>query len=97
MRGVVSQFNDIADTTRQAGNSISEIQGGSESVMGVTQDISSALREQSSASDSIARQVEVIASMSESNTAAMNEVKGAAGSMNGLAQSMQTQLGKFVI
>jgi methyl-accepting chemotaxis protein len=97
MRGVVTQFSDIADTTRQAGASIQEIHTGSQNVMGVTQDISSALREQSAASESIAKQIEVIASMSESNSAAMTDVNDAAGTMNQLAQTMQSQLGKFVI
>jgi methyl-accepting chemotaxis protein len=97
MHGVVSRFGDIAGTTSQAGDAITQIRAGSEEVMTVTQDISSALREQSAASDSIARQVEVIASMSESSSSAMQGVSGAAGTMDQLAQRMQTQLGRFVV
>ncbi len=97
MRGVVAQFGSVADTTREAGTSIVEIQSGSGQVMVATQDIASGLQEQSTASDSIARQIEVIASMSESNAAAMNNVNAAAGAMNGLARTMNTQLGRFAV
>ncbi len=97
MRSVVTRFGSIADTTREAGASIVEIRSGSDRVMGVTRDISTALQEQSSASENIARQVEIIAAMSESNSTAINGLNVTAGTMDALARTMHGQLAKFVV
>jgi len=95
--GVVAKFNDIASSTRAAGQAILEIRSGSEQVVNMTLDISNALGEQKTASESIAQKIEVIASMSESNSVAMNSVNSASQRMDGLSQTMHQDLSRFVV
>ncbi|WP_306477640.1 methyl-accepting chemotaxis protein [Methyloversatilis sp.] len=91
------QFERIGASTHDAGLAIAEIQAESRKVLGATEDISRALLEQTSASESIARQVECIAGMSETNRHAVVSVGDAADAMNSLSQSMRQRLEKFVV
>lgn len=88
MHQVVAQVGNNAEGARRAGESITRIRESSVSVLNVSSDITTALKEQSSANDLIARQVEVIASMSEENTAAMNEARQASTQMMKLSAEM---------
>lgn len=91
------QFERIGASTHDAGLAIAEIQAESRKVLGATEDISRALLEQTSASESIAWQVECIAGMSETNRHAVVSVGDAADAMNSLSQSMRQRLEKFVV
>ena len=88
MHRVVNQVAANAESARQAGESIKRIREGSLRVVNVSTDIASALAEQSAASELIAKQVEVISSKSEENTAAMGEAGEASAEMKRLSAEM---------
>lgn len=95
MHQVVSQVGNNADGARAAGEAIARIRESSVRVLGVSSDIATALKEQSSANELIAKQVEVIASMSEENTAAMNEARLASIEMKRLSTEMHEMGNRF--
>lgn len=97
MRNVVMQTTANADSAKRAEETISAIRSGSEKVVEVTSDIATALQEQNSASDLLAKQVEVIASMSEENTAAMNSAHGASEKLKRLSVEMHEIVDKFKV
>ncbi len=82
---------------QQAGVAINQIKEGSGRVVSVVNDISSALAEQSSASDDIAKHVEEVAQMSEKNSAAANQTADAAGHLEQLTGAMRTLVSRFRI
>lgn len=93
----VSQVSEGVTLASQAGSAIVEIKHGAEEVVGVVNDISSALAEQSSASNDIASQVERVAQMTEENSAAAAESASAANHLRELATSMHTTVSRFKI
>ena len=95
MHRVVEQVTANADNVRKAGASIVQIREGSVRVVEVSSDIATALKEQSTASDVIAKQVEVISSMSEENTSAMGEAKEASRDMKRLSAEMHEMVNRF--
>jgi methyl-accepting chemotaxis protein len=95
MSSLVTQVTANAEGSRQAGAAISEIREGSTRVVGVAGDIAIALKEQSSASDLIANQVEVIASMSEENANAMVEARKASEELKRLSTDMHEIVERF--
>ena len=95
MRQVVGQVNSNAEGARQAGKSIVQIRDGAIRVVDVSSDIANALKEQSTASELIAQQVERIVSMSEANTAATGEATGASAEMKRLATEMHELVDRF--
>ena len=97
MTQVMNLARANAEVAREAGDSIVGIQNGSAEVMRATTDIASALSEQSAANDLIARQVEVIASMSEKNTTALGSVKQASNEMKDLAEEMHATVDRFKV
>jgi len=97
MRNVVAQTTTNADNAKRAEDTISAIRSGSGKVVEVASDIATALQEQNSASDLLARQVEVIASMSEENTAAMNSARGASEKLKQLSVEMHEIVDKFKV
>ena len=97
MHRVVEQVVSNADGTRQAGELMIQIREGATRVVDTSSEIDSALKEQSIASNQIARQVEVIASMSEENTAAMNEAREASEEMKLLSTEMHDMVDKFTV
>lgn len=97
MHRIVNQVTANAGSARQAGDSIVRIREGSSRVLKVSSDIATALIEQSTASELIAKQVEVIASMSEENTAAMSEAKRASEEMKQLSTEMHAMVDRFVV
>jgi len=60
-------------------------------------DISSALREQSSAATEIARNVERIAQMSEQNSAAVTDNAATVGQLDRLADGLQSEVSHFKV
>ena len=95
MHQVVDQVGNNAEGARQAGVSITQIRESSNRVLDVSSDIATALKEQSAANELIAKQVEVIASMSEENTAAMSEAKQASSEMKRLSTEMDALGNRF--
>ena len=95
MSVVVELANSNAEIARQAGGSIDDIQNGAAEVFNATNDIATALNEQSAANDLIAQQVEVIATMSEKNTVALGGVHQASAEMKQLSDEMHATVDRF--
>jgi methyl-accepting chemotaxis protein len=95
MHLVVDQVGSNAEGARQAGESIIQIRESSIRVLDVSSDIATALKEQSLANELIAKQVERIASMSEENTAAMNNARQASAEMKALSTEMDAIGNRF--
>lgn len=79
----------------KTGESMSRVQAATHQVINVVEDISTALREQSSASLQIAQNVEKIAQMTEENCAAINEVSLSANHLEQLAVTLKSSVGHF--
>jgi methyl-accepting chemotaxis protein len=97
METAVDQVSGGVALANQAGSAIIQIKDGAEQVVGVVNDISSALSEQSSASNDIASQVERVAQMTEENSAAAAESASAASNLQELANNMQAAVSRFKI
>jgi methyl-accepting chemotaxis protein len=92
--GVVQVEEGVA-LAREAGRSIVGIEGGSERLLAAVSDISDALKEQSQASNEIARHVERIAQMTEENSLAIRQTTSASQSLEELARSLQRDVSQF--
>ena len=79
----------------RAGSSMDKIQEGVQKVLASVGDISSSLREQSSASALIAKNVEGIAQMTEETSAIINDVSASADQLEQLAASLKQSVGQF--
>ncbi len=97
MHRIVEQVTSNADGARQAGELMIQIREGAIRVLDTSSEIDNALKEQNMASTQIAKQVEVIASMSEENTAAMNEAREASEEMKSLSTEMHDMVDKFTV
>jgi len=97
MAQIAKQVTENAQSAWQAGESIIPIREGSDRVVEASSDIATALKEQSTASELIAKQVEVIASMSEENTAAMSETKKASEALKQLSTEMRKLVDRFKV
>jgi len=86
-----------ASMANEAGGSIASIRGGAEQVVVAVEGISSALREQTAASEDIAKHVEQIAQMVDQNNAAVRETATAAAALQTLAASLKNEAGWFRI
>ena len=91
----VGQLNRGTRMAEQAGQSISEIQSVSARVVAVVNYISSALKEQSAASNDIASSIEQIAQMVNANNAASENVAAAAIEMENLADGLSASVRFF--
>jgi methyl-accepting chemotaxis protein len=81
--------------TQQAGSSIVEIESEAKRVAGVVNDITNSLKEQTEASNEIARNIENIASMVEENNMAASKAAGAAQKLEQLAEGLSRSIGSF--
>lgn len=79
----------------QAGNSINEIRDGAQRVSSVVSSISSAITEQSMASNDIASKLETIAQMSEESAVAVQHTFEAAKQLQGLSVSLHQTVAQF--
>jgi len=77
------------------GASMEKIQDGVQKVLAAIDDISSALKEQSSASHLIARNVESIAEMTEETSTVIKDVSLSAGNLEQLAAQLKATVGEF--
>ena len=83
--------------SQEAGRSIASLAETSQQVMSSVAEISSALKEQSQASNDIARHVESIAQMAEENTGAVAHTKDSAQRLESLAAGLQTAVMRFSV
>ncbi|AIR91074.1 methyl-accepting chemotaxis protein [Pseudomonas cremoricolorata] len=82
---------------QQAGEAIVHIRQSSGDVVRVVDQISLALREQTAASQDVARNVERIAQMSQQNSQAVEQTSDTAGDLQRLAQGLERQVNVFVL
>lgn len=97
MGQTVAQVEAGVALAGQAGQSIDEIRASTADVVHVVGDITSAIIEQGSASQSIATQVERVAQAAEENSAAANQSSESAGQMHALAERMNQLANRFKI
>lgn len=95
MKQGVGQVSHGVDQAAAAGSAIHRVQEQSRQVVGAIGEISTALREQSSASNEIAQNVERIAQMAEENNAAAAANAATAGELRRLAESLGQEVGRF--
>jgi methyl-accepting chemotaxis protein len=95
MESGVAQAGHGVELANQAGSSIIEIKNEAGRVVDVVGDISHSLREQSVASNEIARNVETIAQMTEENSTAVEQTAAAAHHLGEMAMSLQSMVGQF--
>jgi len=79
----------------RAGESMGHIRDGANQVISAVSDISSALREQSTASNQVAQNVEKIARMTEENSVAANEIATQAQQLESLAGALANTVSRF--
>jgi methyl-accepting chemotaxis protein len=95
MKAGVARVAEGVLLSQQAGDSISRVQEGSSQLLTMVNEISVALREQSVASQEIAKNVEHIAHMSESNSAAVDSVAKTAKTLKSMAEELQRDVASF--
>ncbi len=95
MRGGVLEVNQGVETAGTAGQAIIEIRDSSDKVLHVVDQISFALREQTAASQDVARTVERSAQMAEMNNVSVQELLKTSGGLKNLATSLQHEVSKF--
>ncbi|CAG0973574.1 Methyl-accepting chemotaxis protein McpQ [Burkholderiales bacterium] len=95
MQGGVSRVNEGVTLAARASDAMKRIHEGATQVIASVNDISNALREQSQASTSVARNVEQIAQMAEANHAAVNETASTAQELERLAGELQGQMRRY--
>ncbi len=95
MRGGVLEVSQGVETAGTAGAAIVEIRDSSEKVLQVVDQISFALREQTMASQDVARNVERSAQMAEMNNVSVQELLKTSGGLKSLATSLQHEVSKF--
>ena len=95
MAATVIQVDGGVALAQQAGDAISQIKAGSTQVVKTVSDISSALVEQSAASNNIAVHIEKVAQMAEENSAAAVKTADAANQLAQLAKEMRITVNRF--
>ncbi|MFA6014409.1 MAG: methyl-accepting chemotaxis protein [Gallionellaceae bacterium] len=95
MSANVAQVNQSAGLAHQTGLSINDIQEASQRVLSAVNDMASALSQQTSASQDIARNIEHIAQMTESSSAAMAQASSLAGTLEQSASELDQMVGRF--
>jgi len=91
----VEQVKTGVELAQQAGEAIVNIRKSSGNVVRVVDQISLALREQTAASQDVARNVERIAQMSQQNSQAVEETTETARSLQQLAHNLEQQVNVF--
>ena len=97
MENGVTQVSGGVALANQAGESITQIKAQVARVVQAVGDISDSLKEQSTAGNDIAKNVEKIAQMSEENSAAVQQTASAAQHLEQLASSLQSTIGRFKV
>ncbi len=97
MTAMVGQVDGGVALAQQAGNAINQIKIESGQVLRTVGEISSALVEQSKASNNIAVQIEKVALLTGENSTAAEQTAGAASQLAQLANDMRTTVNRFRI
>ncbi|OGS76513.1 MAG: hypothetical protein A2Z94_01230 [Gallionellales bacterium GWA2_55_18] len=97
MSSAVTQVSGGAALAQQAGDAINQIKEESNRVIATVSGISSALVEQSKASNDISAHVEKVAQMTEENHAATEATADAANNLAQLADSMRAAVNRFKV
>ena len=97
MRDTVVQVKAGRQLAEQAGQSIIEIRQAAGDVVNVVADIADSIAEQSTASQSIAQQLEHVAQAAEENNAASDETASSANELGTLAVDMRVTTDRFRI
>jgi len=87
--------NEGVELVDHARNALNKIKDSSLQTVEMIREISAATKEQSSASNEIARNVETIAQMTEHNSAVINEVASAAAHLEHMSSSLQNLTHRF--
>lgn len=95
VENAVSQVNQGVTHAREAGSAIEQIRSSTAKVVDMVNEMAQAISEQSAASNSIASNVERIATMSEDNHLTSGSTAQAAASLNDTAERMAETLGRF--
>ena len=95
MQGVVDKVSIGVERAQEANSAIQRIGEGSRRAVGMVEEITGAIREQGSATNNIATQVERIAQMSEGSSAAAERSAAAAQELDRLAAHMQEILSSY--
>ncbi|MBB5017946.1 methyl-accepting chemotaxis protein [Chitinivorax tropicus] len=91
----MGRVDEGVQLANQAGAAMQQIQSGSNRVLTVVQDISNALQEQGAASGDVARSVERIALMTESNNGSVRQTADAAKQLEALAMDLEGAVSRF--
>lgn len=91
----VKEVGVVANLANEAGESIRDIQEGAGRVVAVFSEISERLSEQSQASNDVARNVERIATMADTNDQAVQEAANASGELEKMASHLRDIVGRF--
>lgn len=97
MQDGVARVKKGVDQANRAGESVTAINHDSQRVVSTVNDINAALKEQSAATNEIAKSVERIAQMAEENNAAVEETSKTAHHLEQLAVSLQNTVGRFKV
>jgi len=95
MRSGVDRVAEGVEQARKAGASMAQVESGALRVVESVGDISLSLREQSSASTELAKNVEQIAQMSEENSATVAENAATADELERLAGALRDAVNRF--
>ncbi|ANQ83631.1 methyl-accepting chemotaxis protein [Azoarcus olearius] len=83
------------DLAQEAAQSLREIRGGAGMTLSRIRDVALATREQSTASNAIAQQVESIAQMVEETSASMQQTASSARELERIAEALHAMVGRF--
>ncbi|ADE12652.1 methyl-accepting chemotaxis protein [Sideroxydans lithotrophicus] len=97
MESTVVQVDGGVSLAQQAGEAINQIKTESSQVLRTVTDISSAIEEQSKASNEIAANIEKVAQMTEHNSTAAEQTADAASHLAELADNMQNTVNRFKV
>jgi len=95
MQSSMGQANQGVELATQAGDAIKDISIGAQRVMTVVTNISDAIREQSTVSTDIAKNIEQIARMAEESSIAVENSAAAAKRLQELSSSLQESVSRF--
>ena len=97
MASAVQEVDQGVENARVAGDSINKIKDGSNTVVSAVEEISTAVREQSSASTVISQRVEQIAQMTERNTQAAESTAESVTQLNMMSQEVAQALACYKV
>ena len=97
MRAVEREVDLGVDNAKLAGQSIQDIKDSSNTVVGVVEEISEAVREQSAATTSISQRIEQIAQMTERNTVAVESTAASVRRMSDMSRGIAEALTAYKV